>query len=139
MQLVRAGFGDDVDHSAARSAQFSRIVAAVDLKLLYSILAQRETHSTRVIIRFPTVHRDAIASAIAAVERKAALGCLLDSKILVGGQPRRIRDTRRQQSEGKIIATADGQVVEVFFRERIRLTASLGLHHRQLGTHFNSS
>ena len=77
MQLVRSGFGDDVNRRSARSAELRRVVAAVDLKLLNSILAQREPHSASVIIGFSAVNGDAIASAIAAIEGKAALRCLI--------------------------------------------------------------
>src|SRR5579863_5575381 len=64
VQLVCAGFGDDINRGPARTAEFSRIVATVDLKLLHGVLAQGETHSARVVIGFSAVHRDAIASAI---------------------------------------------------------------------------
>ena len=73
VQLVRPGLGDDVNRCAARSPELRRVIAAVDLKLQNRVLTQRETHSTRVIIGFPTVNGDAIAAAIAAIERKAAL------------------------------------------------------------------
>src|SRR4029077_17543837 len=72
VQLVRPGLGNDVDRRPACSAQLRRVIAAVDLKLLNGVLAQSETHSAGVIIGFSTVNGDAIASAIAAIERKAA-------------------------------------------------------------------
>ena len=39
--LVCAGLGDDVDGRAACSTQLRRIIAAIDLKLLHGILADR--------------------------------------------------------------------------------------------------
>src|SRR5260370_11182505 len=93
VQLIGAGFRDDVDRCATRAPKVRCIIAAVDLKLLNRILAQRETHSARVIIGFSAVDGDAVASAVAAVKGQAALPGLLDSKILVGSQPGGVRDT----------------------------------------------
>src|SRR5229473_5464283 len=139
VQLIRAGFRDDVDRRATRSTEISRIIAPVNLKLLNRILAQRETHTARVIIRFSAVDGDAIASAVAAVKGQAALRCLLDSKILVGSQPGGVPDTRSQKSECQIITTVNGELSDILLRECIRLAPSLGLHGGKFGRHFHLS
>src|SRR5260370_8261192 len=52
VQFIGAGFRDDVDRCATRSTEISRIIAAVDLKLLHRILAHRETHTPAIVITF---------------------------------------------------------------------------------------
>src|SRR5205807_9536329 len=47
VQIVGAGFGNDVDGGAAGRAQFSRVVAAVDLEFLHRILAEGEPDPAR--------------------------------------------------------------------------------------------
>src|SRR6202049_905651 len=115
MELVRAGFGDDVNGGAARATQFRRIVAAVDLKFLDSVLAERKADTARIIVGLATINRDAVAPAVAAIKRKTALGSLFDAKILVTGKARGIGHARHEQSKGKIIAAVNGKFSDVLF------------------------
>ena len=83
MQVVGARLCHDIDRRAARSAQVRGIIAAVYLELLHRILAHRETHASGIRSGFAAIYRHIVSSAIAAVERQAALRRLLDAKILV--------------------------------------------------------
>ena len=66
---VCACFGDDIDGRAARATQFRGIVAAVDLKLLDCFLAQGQADTTRIVVGFAAIDRDAVAAAVATVKR----------------------------------------------------------------------
>src|SRR5208283_3906203 len=110
MQLVRAGFRDDVDRCTARSTELRHVVTAVDLELLDRILAYRQAHTTRVIVGFASIHGHAVASAVAAVKRKPALWRLFGPEIGIICDGVRIAYSRRQQGKRQIIAAINRQV-----------------------------
>ena len=83
MRLICSGFRNDVYRRSACSAKLGRVIAAVDLKLVNGILAQIAAHTARVVIRLAAVYRDIVSAAIASVERKPALRCLLYAKVLI--------------------------------------------------------
>ena len=85
----------------------------VDLKFLDVILAQSQALAAAIARGLATVNRDAVSSAIAAVERQAALRRLLDSEILIPRQPAGIGDSRREQRKRKVVAPVNGQVGDI--------------------------
>src|SRR5215469_100436 len=97
MKVVGSGLGHDIDRSAARRAQISLVVASVDLEFLHRVLAQRRAHSTCIVACLAAIYRDAVATAIASVEGKAALRGLLHAKVLVTSQARGVGYAGRQQ------------------------------------------
>src|SRR5262249_14333627 len=109
MQIVGSRLADDVDTGSAGASQLSRVIAAVDLELLHSILAQCEARSAGIIVGFAAIHGHAVATAVASIEREPALRRLLDAKILVSRHPSGIRNSGRKQSESQVIASVDGQ------------------------------
>lgn len=137
MQLVRAGFRDDVDGCTARSTELRHVVTTVDLEFLDGVLAYRQAHPTRIIVGFASIHGDAVATAIAAVKRQAALWCLFGAEICVVGDSVGIADPRRKQGERQIVAAINRQIGDVILSERIGLTAPLRLDRRRRGAHFN--
>ena len=81
MELVGPGFRYDVDDRAARAAQLRGIVAAVDLELIHGILAQIQTCAAAIIVGFTSVYSHTVSSAVAPVERKAALRRLFNAEL----------------------------------------------------------
>src|SRR5205085_2645291 len=125
------------DRRTARAAQVRAVVAAINLKLLDVILADGETNATRITIRLTSVNRDAVAAAVTAIKREAALRRLFDAKILVVGQPRGIRHARHQHRKCKVVAAVDRQIRDIVLCESIRLASSLGLNDGRLRTYFH--
>src|SRR5579871_3784719 len=126
MHAVGARLGDNVNRGAAGPAQFSRVIAAVDLKFLYRILAQVGTYPAAVVIGFASIHRHIVAPAIASIEGETALRRLLNPEILVAGQPGRVGNARHKQGESKVIAAIDGQVCDVLLINAVGLAAARG-------------
>jgi len=137
MHVVRAGFGNDVDARASRSAQIGGVVAAIHLEFLHRVLAQGEAHATGIVVGFTTVDGHAVSPAIASVKRKPALRRLLHSKILVIGEPRGIRHTRHQQRETQVIAAVNRKIRDVPVGQRVCFAAALRFHHGRLRVHFD--
>src|SRR5215472_7798598 len=81
VHVIRPALGHNIDGRAAGAAQIGCIVGAVDLKFLYSFLAQREPHPAGIVIGFSTVHRHTVAPAVASIKGKTALGRLFDPEI----------------------------------------------------------
>src|SRR5437764_12632102 len=117
MQRICARFGDDIDGCPARASQFRRIAAPIYLKLLHSFLAHGQAHSSGVFIRLPAVDRNAVPSSVAAVDGDSALRSLLYPKICAARDNIRVRNTRKQQSKGKIIAPVDRQVANLLWSD----------------------
>ena len=57
---------------------------------------------------------------------------LLDSEILVSGEPGGIGDAGREQGKGKVIAPVNRQVGDVLLNDSVRLAASFSFHHGRL-------
>ena len=110
VKVVSAGLGHNIDGSAGGPAEVRAVVAAIDLKFLHCVLAHGQAHAAAVSRGLSTVDRYAVAATVAAVERQAAGGRLLDSKILVAGKPGGIGNPRRQQRKRKVIAPVNRQV-----------------------------
>ena len=137
MNIIASGFGDDVDGRAAGAAEVRSVIAAVDLEFLHGILAHVQADAASIVIYFAAVHGNAVAAAIASVERKSALRRLLNAVILVRGEPSRIRDCRRQQRKGQVVAAVDGQVADRLLCYHVGLSASLSFDDWRLGRDFH--
>src|SRR5215471_1459983 len=96
---VSARFRYNVDRASESPSLNCAVIATIHLEFLYRILADSQSDAACVIIRLRAVHGYTIAAAIAPVKRKATLGRLLDTKILIVGKTRGIRDTRHQQGK----------------------------------------
>src|SRR5262249_15295593 len=76
MDVIAAGFCHDVDGGTARAAEVSSIIATIDLKFLDRVLRHVEPYAAGIVIYLTAIHRYAIATTIAAIERQTALGRL---------------------------------------------------------------
>ena len=130
-QAVGAGLRDDVDDAAPRAAVLGGVVGPVDLELLHRFLADGGPHAAAGVVCFAAVHGDAVAAAVAAVKRNAAVGRLLHAKAVGVGQGLRVGDARRQQSKRKIIAAVDGQIAHRQLVDGVGLLRALGLNQRR--------
>src|SRR5208282_887690 len=137
VRSVGARLGDNVDGRAGGCSQVGAVIAAIDLKFLYVVLAYGKANAAAIARGLATVDGDAVAAAIAAVERQPALRCLLDSEILVTRESSGIRYTRREQSKRKVIAPINRQVGNILLRDRVGLAASFRFHHRRLVGHLD--
>src|SRR5258708_10548754 len=139
MEIVSARFRHNVNGSAARRTQIRPIIAAFHLKLLDGILAQGQPHAAAIATGLACIDGDAVSPAVTSVEGETALGCLLDAKILVVGQPSGVRDARQQQRKGKVIAAVDGESFNILLFDGVGLLAALGLDDGCLRSHFHDS
>src|SRR5579872_4523780 len=129
VDIVGAGFRDDVDGRAACAAEIGGVVAAIHLKFLDGILADREANTARVVERLAAVDGYAVPAAIAAIEGKAALRRLLDAKILIVGNAGGVGDAREQKGESEVVAAINRKVCDVVLRHRVCLAAALRFDH----------
>ena len=138
MQRIGAALGDDIHRGAVGAAQFRAIVAAVDLELLHCVLAHGEAHAAGFIIGFAAIYGNAVAAAVAAVERKSTLRRLLHAEILVRGELRGVGNTGSKQRKAEIVTAVDRQVFNVLRGDHVRLMAAFGIDHRRFGSDLNA-
>jgi len=72
VKIVGARLGHNIDGSSGSSPKVRAVVAAINLKLLHRVLANRKALASAIAGRLTTVDRYAVSSAIAAVEGKTA-------------------------------------------------------------------
>ena len=137
VDLVAAGFCDDVHGRARGAAQIRAVVASVHLKFLDRVLAHGEAHAAGIVARFAAVNRDAVAAAVAAVKGKAALRSLLDAKILIVREPGGVGDTGQQQGEVEVIAAVNRKILDILLRDGIGLAATFGFDDGRSGGDFH--
>ena len=63
--------------------------------------------------------------------------CLLDSEVLVPGQPAGIGDTGGEQGKREVIAAVNGQVGDVLLCDGVGLAAALGFDYGWLIGYFD--
>src|SRR5439155_18157945 len=85
------------------------------------------------VVRLAAVDGDAVAAAIASVERKSAVGRLLDAEAVGVGLSLGIGDTRSEQRERQVIPPVDRQVANGGFIDGIGLLRALAFDQRSLG------
>ena len=68
VDVIAPGLGNDVDNTAARTAEFGVVIGTIDLEFLNGFLTQRRADAATLIVCLRTVYRDAVTAAVAAVE-----------------------------------------------------------------------
>src|SRR5215472_5638504 len=129
VEIVAARLAHNVDRSAAGRAQLRRVVRPIDLELLYCVLAQIHEDGAGVTVDLADVDGHTVAAAIAAVEGQPGLGRLPYAEISAV-HLFRAGYARREQGEGQVVATINGQVVDVLLLNYIALRSALRVDHR---------
>ena len=137
MQVVGARLRHNVDGGPARSSHVRAIIAAVDLEFLHRVLAQRQAHAPFIVVGLPSIHRHAVAPAVAAVEGKSAAAELLDPIVRIIRQPGGVGNSGRQQGEAQVVPPVNRQIVDIDLGQCVRLARLFCVHRRRLGRHFD--
>ena len=107
MELVGAGFGDDVDHPAGGLAVFRRIAIGEDLELLHGVLRNGGANAVDGIVDgVGAVNVDQVAATALTADVQAGSGSGADTGRGVA------RELRIRQCEVDVVAAVDRQVVD---------------------------
>jgi hypothetical protein len=107
MELVGAGFGDDVDHAGGSLAVFSGVAVGEDLELLHGVLRNGGANAVdRIVNGVGAIDVDEVAASTLTADIQARGGGGADAGRGIASE------LRIREGEVDVVASVDGQVVD---------------------------
>ena len=136
VELVRAGFRDDVDDATESVAEFGRVRVAVDLKFLGRFLADGRTDATAGIVEvLQAIDEEAIATTVRAAEREARVGSLDRAIGRIVYEEGSFDDAGGEESEVEIVAAIDRKIIDAHLLDRVGLLGALDFNRGDVRDH----
>ena len=132
VKIVRAGAGDDVDHSARGAAIFGGVAVGDDLELLHGLLRNGGAHAVGGIVGgIGAVDIDQVGTAALAAHVEAGSRRRAD----LGGAV--ALHLRIRQRELDVVATVDGQIVDAALADGVGTGTARSFNDLGLGADFD--